>query len=148
MFIPLMALLKGFFLDILSIIYILFVIDNIHVNNYLVVNIVCLSGVNIIQVMFFYTETKIFLCFLWRHHETEQLMKNTFDYKLDIWKIANNYLHCPFQILWTEYYIWLKKNHSSLLYKNFKLNNLFDFNVIFYFIKDIQNFNLVLYNVQ
>ena len=57
MFIP---LLKGFFLDILSIIYILFVIDNIHVNNYLVVNIVCLSGVKIIQVMFFYTETKIF----------------------------------------------------------------------------------------
>jgi hypothetical protein len=145
MFIP---LLKGFFLDILSIIYILFVIDNIHVNNYLVVNIVCLSGVNIIQVMFFYTETKIFLRFLWRHHETEQLMKNIFDYKLDIWKIANNYLHCPFQILWTEYYIWLKKNHSSLLYKNFKLNSLFDFNVIFYFIKDIQNFNLVLYNVQ
>jgi hypothetical protein len=145
MFIP---LLKGFFLDILSIIYILFVIDNIHVNNYLVVNIVCLSGVNIIQVMFFNTETKIFLRFLWRHHETEQLMKNIFDYKLDIWKIANNYLHCPFQILWTEYYIWLKKNHSSLLYKNFKLNSLFDFNVIFYFIKDIQNFNLVLYNVQ
>jgi hypothetical protein len=145
MFIP---LLKGFFLDILSIIYILFVIDNIHVNNYLVVNIVCLSGVNIIQVMFFNTETKIFLRFLWRHHETEQLMKNIFDYKLDIWKIANNYLHCPFQILWTEYYIWLKKNHSSFLYKNFKLNSLFDFNVIFYFIKDIQNFNLVLYNVQ
>lgn len=46
-----------------------------------------------------------------KHHETEQLKKNihVFDYKLDIWKIANNYLHCPFQILWTEYYIFLKK---------------------------------------